>query len=300
MDYFRDLFISGLTKGSIYALIALGYTMVYGIIALINFAHGEIYMIGAFVALIASMVLGSLGLAGWGLFLAVGAIAVVYSAMYGWTVEKIAYKPLRGASRLAPLISAIGMSIFLQNYVQLVQTPLFLNFPDLVPSIGFLEPISHIVNKTQFMIWIVTAVLMAGLTAIIKFTRMGMGMRAVAQDKDMARLTGVNIDRVISMTFVLGSSLAAMGGLLIGCYMQQIDFYIGFLAGMKAFTAAVLGGIGSIPGAVLGALVLGFAESFAAGYISSDYEDVVAFVLLILILIVRPGGIMGETQTQKV
>lgn len=300
MDYFRDLFISGLTKGSIYALIALGYTMVYGIIALINFAHGEIYMIGAFVALIASMVLGSLGLAGWGLFLAVGAIAVVYAAMYGWTVEKIAYKPLRGASRLAPLISAIGMSIFLQNYVQLVQTPNFLTFPDLVPSIGFLEPISHIINKTQFLIWIVTAILMAGLTFIIKFTRMGMAMRAVAQDKDMARLTGVNIDFVISMTFVLGSSLAAMGGLLIGCYMQQIDFYIGFLAGMKAFTAAVLGGIGSIPGAVLGALVLGFAESFAAGYISSDYEDVVAFALLIVILIVRPGGLMGESQTQKV
>ena len=300
MEYFRDLFISGLTKGSIYALIALGYTMVYGIIALINFAHGEIYMLGALTALIASMVLGSLGLAGWGLFLTVGVIAVVYAAMYGWTVEKIAYKPLRGASRLAPLISAIGMSIFLQNYVQLVQTPNFLIFPDLVPTIGFLEPISHIINKTQFLIWIVTGLLMAGLTMIIKFTRMGMAMRAVAQDKDMARLTGVNIDRVISMTFVLGSSLAAMGGLLIGCYMQQIDSYIGFLAGMKAFTAAVLGGIGSIPGAVLGALVLGFAESFAAGYLSSDYEDVVAFVLLILILIVRPGGIMGESQTQKV
>ena len=300
MDYFRDLVISGLTKGSIYALIALGYTMVYGIIALINFAHGEIYMIGAFTALLASMVLAQMGLAGWGLLFSVGAVAVLYSAMYGWTVEKIAYKPLRGASRLAPLISAIGMSIFLQNYVQLVQTPNFLTFPDLVPNLAFLEPISHIVNKTQLAIWIITAILMVGLTFIIKFTRMGMAMRAVAQDKDMARLTGVNIDRVISTTFVMGSSLAAVGGLLIGCYMQQIDFYIGFLAGMKAFTAAVLGGIGSIPGAVLGALVLGFAESFAAGYVSSDYEDVVAFVLLILILIVRPGGIMGETQTQKV
>jgi len=300
MDYFRDLVISGLTKGSIYALIALGYTMVYGIIALINFAHGEIYMIGAFTALIASIVLGQLGLAGWGLLLSVGAVAVLYSAMYGWTVEKIAYKPLREASRLAPLISAIGMSIFLQNYVQLVQTPNFLTFPDLVPDLAFLEPISHIVNKTQLSIWIITALLMAVLTVIIKFTRMGMAMRAVAQDKDMARLTGVNIDRVISTTFIMGSSLAAVGGLLIGCYMQQIDFYIGFLAGMKAFTAAVLGGIGSIPGAVLGALVLGFAESFAAGYVSSDYEDVVAFVLLIFILIVRPGGIMGETQTQKV
>jgi len=300
MEYFRDLFISGLTKGSIYALIALGYTMVYGIIALINFAHGEIYMIGAFTALIAALILGQMGLAGWGLLLSVALVAVIYSAMYGWTVEKIAYKPLRQASRLAPLISAIGMSIFLQNYVQLVQTPNFLIFADLVPEISFLEGSSHIVNKTQLLIWVTTGVLMAGLTLAIKFTKMGMAMRAVAQDKDMARLTGVNIDRVISTTFVLGSSLAAVGGLLIGCYMQQIDFYIGFLAGMKAFTAAVLGGIGSIPGAVIGAMVLGFAESFAAGYISSDYEDVVAFVLLILILIVRPGGIMGETQTQKV
>ena len=300
MEYFRDLFISGLTKGSIYALIALGYTMVYGIVALINFAHGEIYMIGAFTALIASMVLSQAGLAGWGLLMSVGVVAVLYAAMYGWTVEKIAYKPLRGATRLAPLISAIGMSIFLQNYVQLAQSPNFLNFPALVPEVGFLAPISHIVNSTQFFIWLATALIMAALTLLIKFTRIGLAMRAVAQDQDMARLSGVNIDRVISTTFVIGSALAAVGGLLIGCYMRQIDFYIGFLAGMKAFTAAVLGGIGSIPGAVLGAMVLGFAESFAAGYISSDYEDVVAFVLLILILIVRPGGLMGEAQTQKV
>ena len=300
MEYFRDLLISGLTKGSIYALIALGYTMVYGIIALINFAHGEIYMIGAFTALIASMVLGQMGLAGWGLLVAVGMIAVLYSSMYGWTVEKIAYKPLREASRLAPLISAIGMSIFLQNYVQLIQNRGFVVFPDLIPDIAFLEPVSHIVNKTQLGIWVATAVFMLALTMIIKCTRMGMAMRAVAQDKDMARLTGVNIDRVISTTFIIGSALAAVGGLLIGCYMGQIDSYIGFLAGLKAFTAAVLGGIGSIPGAVLGAMVLGLAESFAAGYISSDYEDVVAFALLIVILIIRPGGLLGRSQMQKV
>ncbi|MDR1921813.1 MAG: branched-chain amino acid ABC transporter permease LivH [Candidatus Adiutrix sp.] len=300
MDFFFDLFISGLTKGSIYALIALGYTMVYGIIALINFAHGEIYMIGAFTALIASMVLSQCGLAGWGLLVSVGLVAVVYAAMYGWTVEKIAYKPLRDASRLAPLISAIGMSIFLQNYVQLAQSPNFMVFPDIIPAIGFLEPVSHIVNKTQLAIWIITFLTMAILTFIIKRTRLGMAMRAVAQDKSMAMLSGVNINRIISTTFVIGSSLAAVGGLLIGCYMRQIDFYIGFLAGLKAFTAAVLGGIGSIPGAVLGAMVLGFAESFAAGYISSDYEDVVAFALLILILSVRPGGLLGSSQQQKV
>jgi len=300
MGYFLDLFVSGLTKGSIYALIALGYTMVYGIIALINFAHGEIYMIGAFTALIASIVLSSFGLNGWGLLFCVAAVAGLYAAMYGWTMEKIAYKPLRSASRLAPLISAIGMSIFLQNYVQLVQTPNFVVFPDLVPVMTFLKPISKIANKTQTLIVVLTTLSMLTLTFIIKRTKMGMAMRAVAQDQTMARLTGVNIDRVISTTFIIGSVLAAFGGLLIGCYMRQIDSYIGFLAGMKAFTAAVLGGIGSIPGAVLGALILGFAESFAAGYISSDYEDVVAFLLLILILTFRPGGIMGATQAQKV
>ncbi|MDR2935135.1 MAG: branched-chain amino acid ABC transporter permease LivH [Candidatus Adiutrix sp.] len=300
MELFLDLLISGLTKGSIYALIALGYTMVYGIVGLINFAHGEIYMIGAFIALIASLALSQAGLAGWGLLVSVAAAAVVYSAMYGWTVEKIAYKPLRGSSRLSPLISAIGMSIFLQNYVQLLQSPNFLTFPSLVPELGFLAPVSHIVNSTQLFIWLATALIMTALTVLIKFTRLGLSMRAVSQDPDMARLSGVNIDRVISSTFVIGSALAAVGGLLIGCYMRQIDFYIGFLAGMKAFTAAVLGGIGSIPGAVLGALVLGFAESFAAGFISSDYEDAVAFVLLIVILIARPGGLMGAAQTQKV
>ncbi len=300
MELFGNLFISGLTKGSIYALIALGYTMVYGIISLINFAHGEIYMIGAFTALIAALVLGDMGMGGWGLFISVGLIAVIYAAMYGWTVEKVAYKPLRDSSRLATLISAIGMSLFLQNYIQLAQSPNFLVFRNLVPEVAFLEPFSHLVNSTQVVIWVTTLIFMLILTFLIKFTKVGLAMRAVSQDKEMARLVGININRVISSTFVIGSALAAVGGLLIGCYTQQIDFYIGFLAGMKAFTAAVLGGVGSIPGALLGAMVLGFAESFAAGYISSDYEDVVAFVLLITILIVRPGGLLGTAQLPKV
>ncbi|MDR1312509.1 MAG: branched-chain amino acid ABC transporter permease LivH [Deltaproteobacteria bacterium] len=300
MELFLNLCVGGLTKGSIYALIALGYTMVYGIIALINFAHGEIYMIGAFTALIFSMVLGALGLTGWGLLFSAGFFAVVYCAMYGWTLEKVAYKPLRGQSRLAPLISAIGMSIFLQNYVQLVQTPNFLAFPDLIPDLGFLSGFRGVASKTQFAIVAATAVSMVALTLFIKKTRIGMAMRAVSQDPTMARLTGVNIDKVISTTFIIGSMLAAVGGLLIGNYAHQTDFFIGFLAGMKAFTAAVLGGIGSIPGAVVGALILGFSESFAAGYISSDYEDVVAFVLLIAILTLRPDGIMGSATTQKV
>ncbi|MDR3155431.1 MAG: branched-chain amino acid ABC transporter permease LivH [Deltaproteobacteria bacterium] len=300
MELFLNLCVSGLTKGSVYALIALGYTMVYGIIALINFAHGEIYMIGAFTSLIFSMALGALGLSGWGLLFAVGFFAVAYCAMYGWTVEKIAYRPLRGQSRLAPLISAIGMSIFLQNYVQLVQTPNFLPFPDLIPDLGLKGGVSRYASQTQLAIVAATAVCMVALTLFIKKTRLGMAMRAVSQDPVMARLSGVNIDRVISATFVIGSMLAAVGGLLIGNYAHQTDFFTGFLAGMKAFTAAVLGGIGSIPGAVAGALILGFSESLAAGYISSDYEDVVAFVLLIAILTLRPEGIMGSATAQKV
>jgi branched-chain amino acid transport system permease protein len=192
------------------------------------------------------------------------------------------------------------MSIFLQNYVQLVQTPNYLPFPNLIPDIGILNPFTFLATKTQIMIIFITTISMAFLTIFIKKTRVGMAMRAVSQDHVMARLSGVNIDTVISSTFIIGSVLAAIGGVLIGCNVRQIDNYIGFLAGMKAFTAAVLGGIGSIPGAVIGALILGFAESFAAGYISSDYEDVVAFIILIIILSFKPDGIMGSFTAQKV
>ncbi|MDR2199357.1 MAG: branched-chain amino acid ABC transporter permease LivH [Deltaproteobacteria bacterium] len=300
MDFFLDLLVGGLTKGSIYALIALGYTMVYGIIAVINFAHGEIYMISAFTALIFGSILSSVGLAGWGLLFAVIAVSALYAAMYGWTVEKIAYKPLRGSSRLAPLISAIGMSLFLQNFVLLAQTPNYLPFPALVPDVPFPAILTRHASDTQIVIILVTAASMALLTLFIKKTRMGTAMRAVSQDLEMARLSGVDTDKIISFTFITGSVLAAVGGVLIGCGMRQIDFYIGFLAGMKAFTAAVLGGIGSVPGAVIGALILGFAESFAAGYISSSYEDVVAFAFLILILIFKPDGVMGAATTHKV
>jgi branched-chain amino acid transport system permease protein len=300
MDYFLELFFGGLTKGSIYALIALGYTMVYGIIELINFAHGEIYMIGAFTALIVAGVLSLLGLNTVSILILATLIAVVYSSAYGYTVEKIAYKPLRNAPRLSPLISAIGMSIFLQNYVLLAQTSDFLPFPNLIPEFEFMEPYYHIMGSAELVIILTTAVVMVLLTFLIKFTRIGKAMRATAQNKKMAMLTGVNVDRVISMTFVIGSALAAIGGVLIASYVGQINFYIGFIAGIKAFTAAVLGGIGSIPGAVLGALVLGWTESFATGYVSSDYEDVFAFCLLVLILIFRPAGILGRSTTQKV
>ena len=299
-DYFMELFLAGLTRGSIYALIALGYTMVYGIIELINFAHGEIYMIGAFTALI---VTGVLTLMGWNsvaiLFIAAG-VAVVYSSAYGYTVEKIAYKPLRNAPRLSALISAIGMSLFLQNYVLLAQTSDFLPFPALIPEFEWLRPWEHIVRSSQVVIYVTTAIVMILLTFMIKFTRIGKAMRAVSQDKAMAMLVGVDVNRVISVTFIVGSATAAIGGVLIASHIGQINFYIGFIAGIKAFVAAVLGGIGSIPGAVLGSLVLGWTESFFTGYISSDYEDVFAFLILVFILIFRPSGILGRAESEKV
>ena len=300
MEYFLELILGGLTRGSIYALIALGYTMVYGIIELINFAHGEIYMIGAFTALIFTSVLTLLGFNEIAVIVLASLLAVIYSSAYGYTVEKIAYKPLRHASRLSPLISAIGMSIFLQNYVLLAQTSDFLPFPNLIPEFEFIKPYRHIISSSEIVILITTSTAMILLTFLIKFTRTGKAMRATAQDRNMAMLVGVNVNRVISITFIIGSALAALGGVLIASHVGQINFYVGFIAGIKAFTAAVLGGIGSIPGAVLGALVLGLTESFATGYISSDYEDVFAFGLLVLILIFKPAGILGRVTARKI
>ena len=300
MEYFLELFLSGLTRGSIYALIALGYTMVYGIIELINFAHGEIYMIGAFTALIVASVLTLLGWNQIAIILLASMVAVIYSSAYGYTVEKIAYQPLRGAPRLSALISAIGMSLFLQNYVLLAQTSDFMPFPSLIPEFKFMEPYEHIVSSSEIVIFATTALVMVLLTFLIKFTRMGKAMRATAQDREMAMLVGVDVDRIISFTFIIGSATAALGGVLIASHIGQINFYIGFLAGIKAFVAAVLGGIGSVPGAVVGSLVLGWTESFFTGYVSSDYEDVFAFLFLVFILIFRPQGIMGRTETEKV
>ena len=240
------------------------------------------------------------GMSGLSVLILASVVAVIYSAAYGFTVEKVAYKPLRHASRLSPLISAIGMSIFLQNYVLVAQTSDFLPFPNLLPDLPFLANYVGFIGSTEFIIIGTTAVIMVLLTLLIKFTRMGKAMRATAQDRNMAMLVGVNVNRVISNTFIIGSALAAIGGVLIASHVGRINFYIGFLAGIKAFTAAVLGGIGSIPGAVLGALVLGCTESFATGYVSSDYEDVFAFVLLIVILIIKPSGLLGHKPTQKV
>ncbi len=300
MHYFLELFFSGLTRGSIYALIALGYTMVYGIIGLINFAHGEIYMIGAFTAFIVATVLSIYGFPLFAIVVLAGFAAAVWASAYGYTIEKLAYKPLRNASRLSPLISAIGMSILLQNYVLLAQTSDFLPFPQLIPDFKFMDRYADMLGSSDLVILLTTALMMIILTVVIKYTRIGKAMRATAQDTTMAMLVGINVNRIISVTFIIGSALAAVGGLLIASHIGQINFYIGFIAGIKAFTAAVLGGIGSIPGAVLGSFVLGLTESFATGYVSSDYEDVFAFSLLVLILIFKPSGLLGKAETQKV
>lgn len=299
-QYFIELFFGGLTRGSIYALIALGYTLVYGIIGLINFAHGEIYMVGAFTALLVAGSLGYMGFPAGGILIVAALAAVVWTAAYGFTLEKVAYKPLRNAPRLSPLISAIGMSTFLQNYVLLAQTSDFVPFPQLLPQMDFLSAIGDIMGPSDFLILVVSFSTMLALIFWIHYTRMGKAMRATAQNRKMALLLGINADNVISVTFIVGSALAALGGVLIASHMGQINFGIGFLAGMKAFTAAVLGGIGSVPGAMVGGLVLGLAESFTTGYISGNYEDVLSFCLLILILIFRPDGILGKSQIQKV
>jgi branched-chain amino acid transport system permease protein len=299
-SYFLKTCISGITKGSIYALIALGYTMVYGIVKLINFAHGEIYMIGAFTALIVSTAMNMIGASPIASLAVAAASAIIFASGYAFTMERIAYKPLRNAPRLSALISAIGMSLFLQNYIKLAQTPDFLPFRSLIPDFRFLQPVEKLINSLQFAIISTTVLVMVFLTLLIKFTKIGKAMRATAQDPVMAQLVGININGVISVTFLTGSVTAAIGAVLVSSYTGQINFYIGFIVGIKAFVAAVLGGIGSIPGAVLGSLVLGLTESFGTGYIASDYEDVFAFIILIVILIAKPSGLLGKSEAQKV
>ncbi|WP_026869483.1 ABC transporter permease subunit [Inquilinus limosus] len=306
MEYFLQQLINGLTLGAIYGLIAIGYTMVYGIIGMINFAHGEIYMIGAFIAVIGFVVLGAFGVPGVSVALALAIvliISVVVTAAYGWTVERLAYRPLRNSTRLAPLISAIGMSIFLQNYIQLLQGARRKPVPPQIPGGfqltsggGFDVNLSYL----QIVIVVLTLALMLGLTWVINSTSLGRQQRACAQDRTMAALIGVDVGRTISMTFVIGAALAAVAGVMVTLYYGVIDFYIGFLAGIKAFTAAVLGGIGSLPGAMLGGVLIGLIEAFWSGYFSSEYKDVAAFTILVLVLIFRPSGLLGRPDIEKV
>jgi len=294
--------VNGLALGAVYALIALGYTMVYGILELINFAHGEIYMIGAYLGILLLTFFTTVGLTQNHLALSlvlVFVVTAVYCAGYGLTLERVAYRPLRHANRLSPLISAIGVSIFLQNYVMLAQGSTDKVFPHVLTS----EPITLLgvpVSPLQIFIILTSIVLMTGLHLFVKKTRLGKAMRATAQDKRMAGLVGIDINRVIAITFVIGSILAAAAGVMVAIYYGLVNFFIGYVAGIKAFTAAVLGGIGNIPGAMLGGFILGLVESLGASYISSEYKDVFAFLILIVVLILRPSGLLGEKISEKV
>ena len=301
--YFLQQLINGVTLGSVYGLIAIGYTMVYGIIGMINFAHGDIFMVGAFIALISFILFALTSIALPIVIFLTLLIAMVFTACYGWTVEKLAYKPLRKSFRLAPLISALGMSIVLQNYVQAAQGARIKTLqPVIQGGFTFMEDTGFTVSFSYLQIFIilVTIILMAVFTLLITRTALGRAQRACEQDRTMTALLGINVDRTISITFIIGSSLASVAGMMFVLYYGVIDFYIGFLAGIKAFTAAVLGGIGSLPGAMLGGLLIGLIETFWAGYVSLEYKDVAAFSVLIVVLIFFPTGFLGKPDIEKV
>ncbi len=294
---FIQQLINGLTIGTIYALIALGYTMVYGIIKLINFAHGEVFMVGAFVGYAILMALGMMTGTAPG-FLPAALLLVFVGAMsacglLGVTVERSAYRPLRGAPRLAGLITAIGVSILLQNVVMLIFGPQPEHFPNLIPG-GRIRFGQASITGMQIFIVATSVALMLGLHWFIKFTRLGTALRATSQDARAAGLMGISVDRTIALCFFIGSVLAGAGGVIYGMYYTRINFYDGYLAGLKAFTAAVLGGIGSIPGAMFGGLTIGLVEALGAGYISSEWKDGFAFMILVLLLLFRPSGLAGR------
>lgn len=304
MSYFIDQLINGLTLGSVYGLIAIGYTMVYGIIGMINFAHGEVFMIGAFISLIALIALFSIGVTYIAIALLIALIlTAAFTALWGFAIERVAYRPLRGSFRLAPLISAIGISIFLQNMIQLLQGARVKPLQPILTgriSLGEIggQPIS--IASVQLLIVSVTVTLMIGFSLLVSRTSFGRKQRACEQDRGMAEMLGVNVDRTISLTFVTGAALASVAGLLFTVYYGSIDFFIGFLAGIKAFTAAVLGGIGSLPGAMLGGLLIGLIESMWSAYGTTQYKDVAVFAVLVLILLFRPTGLLGRQDVEKV
>ena len=305
MEYFVQQLINGITLGSIYGLIAIGYTMVYGIIGMINFAHGDVFMVSVFIALIVflllSAVFGTLGLALALLLVLIAAMAL--TSLWSWTIERIAYRPLRGSFRLAPLISAIGMSIFLVNFVQLVQGPRNKSVP---PMLGGVVEIplgggaSFTIAYKQILIVATTAALLAAFWYVVQRTSLGRMQRACEQDRKMASLLGIDVDRTISLTFVMGAALAAVAGVLYMVQYGVVNFADGFVPGVKAFTAAVLGGIGSLPGAVLGGLLIGLIETLWSAYFSIDYKDVAAFSILAITLIFVPSGLLGKPDVEKV
>jgi len=306
MEIFLQQIINGLVQGSVYALVALGYTMVYGILGLINFAHGEVVMIGAMLAL-SSLT----ALLGWGVtpLLALPlsiSLAMLGCMVLGYSIERIAYRPLRHAPRLAPLITAIGVSIVLQNLAMMIWGRSYHSFPQLIANnphnIG-----GAIINNIQIIIFVLALAIMAGLMVVVNRTRLGRAMRAVAENQHAAQLMGVDINRVISITFMIGSALAAIAGVMVSANYGLAHYYMGFILGLKAFTAAVLGGIGNLRGAMLGGLLLGLIESLGAGYIGdltggffgSNYQDVFAFFVLIAVLVLRPSGLLGERLAER-
>jgi branched-chain amino acid transport system permease protein len=311
MEYFLQQLINGLALGSIYGLIAIGYTMVYGIIGMINFAHGDVFMVGAFIALTMIIALGLTAASGLGFMLLalviVLVVAMAFTSIWGWTIERLAYRPLRGSFRLAPLITAIGMSIVLQNFVQLTQgarvkplQPIIGGGVTLIEANTAAGTIVVQLSYMQIIIIVTTVLLMTAFSLLIAKTPLGRAQRACEQDAKMASLLGVNVDRTISLTFVMGAALAAVAGLMYLLYYGVIDFFIGFVAGVKAFTAAVLGGIGSLPGAMLGGLLIGLIEVFWSAYFTIEYKDVAAFSILAIVLIFLPSGLLGRPEVEKV
>ena len=307
MEVFLQQLINGLTLGSIYGLIAIGYTMVFGIIGMVNFAHGDIFMLSAFVALIFFMlvtaVLGtSAGMVMLALVIVLG-LAMFVTSLWNWTIERVAYRPLRGSFRLAPLISAIGMSIFLMNFVQVVQGPRNKSIPPLLnKSITLIESTTYSVQISykQIVIILTTAVLLAAFWYIVQKTPLGRAQRACEQDRKMAALLGIDVDRTISITFVMGAALAAVAGVMYLVLYGVVNFADGFVPGVKAFTAAVLGGIGSLPGAVIGGLLIGLIEVMWSAYFTIDYKDVAAFAILAIVLVFMPSGLLGRPEVEKV
>ena len=306
MDTFIQQLINGLVLGSMYALVALGYTMVYGIINLINFAHGEVLMVGALVSWTVVTSLSSLGWPGWVLLLVALLAAMVVCALLNFVIEKLAYRPLRNAPRLAPLITAMGMSLLLQTLAMIIWKPDYKPFPILLPE-DPIEVMGATTNLVQILIVAVTAMTLAGLMALIHGTRLGRAMRATSENPRVAQLMGVRPDRVISATFIIGAMLAALAGVMWAANYGSVQHTMGFLPGLKAFTAAVFGGIGNLPGAMLGGVLLGLIESMGAGYIGdltggvlgSNYQDIFAFAVLILVLTLRPQGLLGERVADR-
>jgi branched-chain amino acid transport system permease protein len=302
---FLQQIVNGLSLGSIYALIALGYTMVYGILKLINFAHGEVFMMGAYAGYYSATALGVQRYEASGasfpllLALAVLAFAMLSSALLGVSIEALAYRPVRSAPRLTPLITAIGVSLFLQNAAMLLFSPNPRRYPAILSEVRF-ELGGVILTNIKIAIFVVAMLLMAGLYLLVNKTWTGRSMRALSMNIDAARLMGIDVDKTIRATFAIGSSLAAAGGILYGLDQIMINPLMGVLTGLKAFVAAVLGGIGNIPGALIGGILIGLAEQLTAGYLSPDYRDAITFVILILVLLLKPEGLLGVVRQEKV